>query len=86
MVENYHDAMAICKLYGNPHLFITITANLAWPEIDEHLNQYGGQSCNDRPDIASRVFRMKLEEMISDFKTGMFFGYLRAGIVLKSYN
>lgn len=27
MVEKYHDAMAICRTYGNPTLFITMTAN-----------------------------------------------------------
>ncbi|CAN7053543.1 unnamed protein product, partial [Brassica rapa subsp. trilocularis] len=27
LVEKYHDAMAICREYGNPDLFITMTAN-----------------------------------------------------------
>ncbi|XP_024004049.1 uncharacterized protein LOC112081527 [Eutrema salsugineum] len=80
MLENYHDAMAIFRTYGNPHLFITITANPAWPEIEEHLQQCGNGSCNDRPDVASRVFKMKLNEMMSDFKKGLFFGDFRAGV------
>lgn len=42
LVEKYHDAMAICREYGNPDLFVTITANLNWSEIKEHLARYGG--------------------------------------------
>ena len=28
MINNYHDAMAICRYYGNPDLFITFTCNI----------------------------------------------------------
>ncbi|CAN6924720.1 unnamed protein product, partial [Brassica oleracea] len=66
LVEKYHDAMAICREYGNPDLFITMTANPNWKEIKEHLEIYGGDSPNDRPDIECRVFKMKtpsLEEV-----------------------
>ncbi|CAN6999808.1 unnamed protein product, partial [Brassica rapa subsp. trilocularis] len=59
LVEKYHDAMAICREYGNPDLFITMTANPNWREIKEHLEIYGGDSPNDRPDIECRVFKMK---------------------------
>ncbi|CAN7087727.1 unnamed protein product, partial [Brassica oleracea var. botrytis] len=51
LVEKYHDAMAICREYGNPDLFITMTANPNWKEIKEHLEIYGGDSPNNRPDI-----------------------------------
>ncbi|KAF8102818.1 hypothetical protein N665_0193s0002 [Sinapis alba] len=30
MAEKYQDAMAICRWYGNPNLFITVTANPNW--------------------------------------------------------
>ncbi|KAL6503111.1 hypothetical protein OROHE_023740 [Orobanche hederae] len=33
MMQNYQDAMAICKWFGYPDLFITITCNPKWPEI-----------------------------------------------------
>ncbi|CAN6835438.1 unnamed protein product [Brassica oleracea] len=59
LVEKYHDAMAICREYGNPDLFITMTANPNWREIKEHIERYGGDSPNDRPDIECRVFKMK---------------------------
>ncbi|XP_013617183.1 PREDICTED: uncharacterized protein LOC106323641 [Brassica oleracea var. oleracea] len=45
--------------YGNPDLFITMTANPNWREIKEHLEIYSGDSPNDRPDIECRVFKMK---------------------------
>ncbi|XP_013583371.1 PREDICTED: uncharacterized protein LOC106292319 [Brassica oleracea var. oleracea] len=73
LVEKYHDAMAICREYGNPDLFVTITANLNWSEIKEHLARYGGEFPNDRPDIECRVFKMKLDQLLKDFKTGTFF-------------
>ncbi|CAN6916528.1 unnamed protein product, partial [Brassica oleracea] len=59
VVEKYHDAMAICREFGNPDLFITMTANTNWREIKEHLGKYGGDSPNDRLDIECRVFKMK---------------------------
>ncbi|CAN6838741.1 unnamed protein product [Brassica oleracea] len=73
LVEKYHDAMAICREYGNPDLFITMTANPNWREIKEHLDRYGGDSPNDKPDIECRVFKMKLDELLKDFKKGTFF-------------
>ncbi|CAN7058540.1 unnamed protein product [Brassica rapa subsp. trilocularis] len=51
--------MSICREYGNPDLFITMTANPNWKEIKEHREIYGGDSPNDRPDIECRVFKMK---------------------------
>ncbi|XP_022567210.2 uncharacterized protein LOC106378379 [Brassica napus] len=73
MAEKYHDAMAICRWYGNPDLFITITTNPKWDEISDHLKMYGSDDPNDRPDLEARVFKMKLDELISDFNKGIFF-------------
>ncbi|XP_024007229.1 uncharacterized protein LOC112083434 [Eutrema salsugineum] len=73
MVEKYHDAMAICRWFGNPDLFITMTANPNWPEIKDHLNTYTAESSNSRPDLQCRVFKLKLDQMLSDFNKGVFF-------------
>ncbi|CAN6821228.1 unnamed protein product [Brassica oleracea] len=54
LVEKYHDAMAICREYENPDLFITITTNPSWREIKDYLLKYSGDSPNDRPDIECR--------------------------------
>ncbi|CAN7077420.1 unnamed protein product, partial [Brassica oleracea var. botrytis] len=73
MAEKYQDAMAICRWYGNPHLFITVTANPNWVELKYHLDAYGCKSGNSRPDLECRIFKIKLDEMISYFKKGIYF-------------
>ncbi|GJX77883.1 ATP-dependent DNA helicase PIF1 [Tanacetum coccineum] len=37
MMNNYQDAMALCRAYGNPDLFITFTSNPKWPEIKKNV-------------------------------------------------
>ncbi|XP_056846795.1 uncharacterized protein LOC130497734 [Raphanus sativus] len=73
MAEKYQDAMAICRWYGNPHLFITVTANPNWVELKNHLTAYGGDSPNSRPDLECRLFKLKLDEMMAEFKNGVYF-------------
>jgi hypothetical protein len=34
MIQNYHDGIVICRVYGPPDLFITFTCNTKWPEIE----------------------------------------------------
>jgi hypothetical protein len=62
--QNYQDAMAIVRKYGKPDLFITFTCNPRWKEIEEQL--LSGQTPSDRPDLISRVFKLKLDELIND--------------------
>ena len=66
----FMDAMAICARMGRPHIFVTMTANPKWPEIQARLKK--GQSHNDRPDIVSSVFDAKHKELMKDFKDGRF--------------
>jgi hypothetical protein len=73
MFNNCQDAMAICKKYGYPDLFLTFTCNPKWVEIQRHLARTGNYAPY-RPDICCRVFHVKLEEMMADFKKGLFFG------------
>lgn len=79
MMQNYQDAMAICRSLGNPDLFITFTANPKWPEIQYMLDEIQGQNPEDRPDIVTRVFKIKLDIMIKDLIGGKFFGKANAG-------
>ena len=44
-----------------------------WSEIKEFVLAKG-LSASDRPDIVCRVFKMKLDEMMTDFKKKDFFG------------
>nr|GEU55000.1 hypothetical protein [Tanacetum cinerariifolium] len=47
-VDLYHnDAMALCRTYGNPGLFITFTSNPKWPEISEMLAYIPEQKAHD---------------------------------------
>ena len=62
--------MAVIQKYGKPDLFITFTYNPKWRERVENLNP--GQSTIDRPDLACRVFKMKLKCLLDDiFKHGV---------------
>ncbi|XP_042027246.1 uncharacterized protein LOC121774434 [Salvia splendens] len=67
MVQNYQDAMAICRWIGYPNLFITFTCNPKWPEICRYLASKDLKS-DDRPDIICRIFKVKLDNLIRDLK------------------
>jgi hypothetical protein len=72
IIQNYHDGIAICRVYGPPDLFITFTCNPKWPEIT--LAILNGQQPNDRPDIIVRVFHMKLQQLLNDIRSSAIFG------------
>jgi hypothetical protein len=59
--RHYMDAMALVRKYGKPDIFLTMTCNPNWDEINREL--YPGQTPQDRPDLVVRVFRAKLEEL-----------------------
>jgi hypothetical protein len=74
--EQYRNAMAIVRAFGKPDLFITFTCNPKWPEITREL--LPGQTAVDRPDLVARVFKMKLDALLTDlWETGIF-GHVRA--------
>ncbi|XP_042067091.1 uncharacterized protein LOC121810365 [Salvia splendens] len=77
MVQNYQDAMAICRWIGYPNLFITFTCNPKWPEICRYLASKGLKS-DDRPDIICRIFKVKLDNLIRDLKSKKIFGVVKA--------
>ena len=71
MAERYQDAMSLVRQYGKPDLFITMTCNPNWQEIQENL--FPGQKAADRPDLISRVFSLKLKALMNDIlKEGVF--------------
>ncbi|GJV40323.1 retrotransposon protein, putative, ty1-copia subclass [Tanacetum coccineum] len=73
MLQNYMDAMAICKWFRYPDLFITVTCNPKWPEITRFLNDKD-LNPEDRPEILCKFFKMKLDQMIKDLKKDKLFG------------
>ena len=60
-----------------PNLFITLTCNPNWPEIRRLLSPLNLKP-TDRPDIISRIFRLKYEHMLSDLTKDHLFGKLVA--------
>lgn len=85
MFNNFVDALQICNWIGFPTLFITITCNPKWPEVQRALLTTNLRP-EDRPDILCRVFKMKLDKMIKDFKKGHVFGRARACESYKTSN
>ncbi|XP_072087853.1 uncharacterized protein [Arachis hypogaea] len=75
--------MAICKNFGYPDLFLTITCNPNWPEF-RRFTERERIPIADCPDIFSRVFHAKLKCLLSDLKKGVFFGPLSAVCILLS--
>ncbi|GKB05982.1 putative DNA helicase, partial [Tanacetum coccineum] len=81
MIQQYQDAMAICRWAGPPDLFVTMTCNPRWPEIQRDVENYiPGQPTCDRPDTIARVFKMKLNDLMDDIKKGNHFGRVKAVI------
>lgn len=57
----YMDAMAFVQHFGRPDLFITMTYNPDWIEIQRELHL--GQTPQDRPYLVTKVFRAKLQDL-----------------------
>ncbi|XP_057416249.1 uncharacterized protein LOC130710880 [Lotus japonicus] len=79
MFNNCQDAMSIFKKFGYPDLFITATCNSQWGEIQRYVRARNLRA-EDRPDICVRVFKMKLDNLMSDLRKGTIFGPLDAGM------
>lgn len=60
----YQDSIALSRKYGKPSLFLTMTGNPQWVEIQRELKY--DETASDRPDIVARVFKMKLTEVMED--------------------
>ncbi|KAI9123390.1 hypothetical protein K1719_004690 [Acacia pycnantha] len=81
MIQNYQDAMAICRSEGYPDLFLTFTCNPAWPEIQRFCRKHSIKPC-DRPDILARIFKIKLDCLMKTIKEEKYFGTIRAAKVM----
>jgi hypothetical protein len=64
--------------FGRPSLFITFTTNPYWNEISRELLADGHgirtQSWGDRPDLVSRIFKLKLMFMLQELRQNNVFG------------
>lgn len=83
MNQLFQDSMAICRHFHKPDIFLTMTANPNWPEIQNQLllevpppagarYQQRKQKASDRPDIVARVFELKKNDLLKEVKKGLF--------------
>jgi hypothetical protein len=63
MINNYQDAIAICRAYRNPDLFITFTCNANWLEIQRELRKERFYRQEDKTNIVTWIFCAKLADM-----------------------
>ena len=85
MYSHYLDALAICRVHGNPSFFITFTCNVSWPEIEEYMQPFTLLTTADRPDVVDRVFERKIHDLVNFLREGKPFGDVEAGKVLYTY-
>ncbi|XP_016472453.1 uncharacterized protein LOC107794475 isoform X3 [Nicotiana tabacum] len=78
MRRRYMDVIALVQNFGKPDIFLTMTCNPSWPEIEEHL--LVTDEVQNRPDLVSRVFRAKVEEMKTDILKRNIFGKVAASM------
>ena len=81
MYELYQDVMAIVAKFGKPGLSMTFTCNPQWPEIDHHLFVDKGEVTKkpkNRPELICRVFKKKLDNLLSDIINRKIFGRIKA--------
>jgi len=84
MVQNYQDAMAICRWAGCPDAFVTFICNPQWLEIKRALLLR--LQPQDRPDLVTRVFKIKLKELINDIHNNHILGCTIARIYVCYFN
>jgi hypothetical protein len=64
--------MALPRRFGKPDLFITMTCNPTWPEIEAEIPR--GSHWVHHPDIVARVFLLKLNELMDEICEKKLFG------------
>jgi len=69
MGQLYQDAMARVRKFAKPDLFVTFTCNPKWKEITNAL--LPGQTAKDCFKLVTRVFNLKLDALLKDFKDGV---------------
>jgi hypothetical protein len=78
MVQSYQDATTIYRWARYSDAFVTFTCNAQWPEIKKAL--LPGQQPQDRLNLVTRMFKIKLKELINDIHKKHILGCTIAGI------
>ncbi|KAL5572066.1 hypothetical protein UlMin_021663 [Ulmus minor] len=76
MRKRYMDAMSLVQTFGKPDIFLTITCNSNWNEIKQELQPH--EEPQNRPDLVTRIFRAKLEELKDELFKKQIFGPIAA--------
>ncbi|XP_057723508.1 uncharacterized protein LOC130939418 [Arachis stenosperma] len=83
MTQRYEDGMAIVLKEGKPDIFLTMTCNPSWTEITSELNPV--QTSQDRPDLTTRIFRAKFEQLKEDVITKGVLGKVKSYIYVTEF-
>lgn len=83
MHRRFQDGMAIIRHFHKPDLFITITCNPQWTEIQDAL--FPGQKPQYRPDLVARVFRLKLKAIMDNICKKRIFGKCEAHLYVVEF-
>nr|GEV11826.1 DNA helicase [Tanacetum cinerariifolium] len=78
MYSHYLDALAICRVHGNPSFFITFTCNAKWPEILEYMDSFPELTPADRAVIVDHVFERKIRDYVKFIRNERPFGDITA--------
>ncbi|XP_076059364.1 uncharacterized protein LOC143035974 [Oratosquilla oratoria] len=84
MKQRQQDALAFVTNYGSPDFLITFTMNPRWEELNEAIEQTDSSSAsrhrsdNDRPDLVSRIFKLKVDSIMDDLTNKNIFGRVKA--------
>jgi hypothetical protein len=65
------NALTIVSEFNKPTLFVTLTCNPLWPEIQKQL--LPGQCAFNRPDIVCPVFHERLRAFLKNMREGKYF-------------
>ena len=71
-VQRYADSMAIVRAISKPHIFMTVTTNPKWAEIQSSLPP--GRAAHHCPWICVRVFKQKFDLLLNDILKKDVFG------------
>jgi len=70
--QGFQDSMAIACYFRKVDIFLTMTTNPCWPEIEWEL--LPGQTAYDCPDLVAHVFQMKRKAVIKYIYKHSIFG------------
>jgi len=71
MSQVFQDSMAIVRYFHKVNIFLTVTTNSHWVEIEREF--LPGQTAYDHPDLVAHVFQMKKKAIVEYiYKHGIF--------------